>query len=106
MECHVNRWGTIVIVRIDVEAAHSGRFDYRVSLESEDLYADQELDSVVECLVAAVEGMAPEVVGAEVAYGGIVSGTYPLQVIGMNVEQIAEHALNTTAAIEEASGRA
>lgn len=95
-----------MIVRIDVEAAHSGLFDYRVSLESEDLYADQGLDSVVECLVAAVEGMAPEVVGAEVAYGGVVSGTYPLQVIGMNVEQIAEHALNTAAAIEEASGRA
>ena len=45
--------------------------------------------------------MAPDVLAAEVWYQNIVSGTYPLQVIGMQLEQIADHAANTTAAIEE-----
>ena len=48
-----------------------------------------------------MEGLAPEVVGAEVWFRGVVSGTYPLHVIAANHEQIAAHALNTTAAIFE-----
>ena len=41
-------------------------------------------------------------VGAEVWYLGVVSGTYPLHVIARNHEQIAAHASNTTEAIREA----
>lgn len=93
-----------MIVRIDIDMTEGEFYEYRVSQEAEDLYADEGLDSFVECLVAAVEGMAPEVVAAEIAYRGIVSGTYPLAVIGMSIEQVAEHAINTTAAIEEAMG--
>lgn len=93
-----------MIVRIDIDMTDGELYEYRVSQEAEDLYADEGLDSFVECLVAAVEGMAPEVVAAEIAYRGIVSGTYPLAVIGMSIEQVAEHAINTTAAIEEAMG--
>ena len=95
-----------MIVRIDIDVAGADLYEYRVSYETEELYADEGLDSVVECLVAAVEGMAPDVVAAEIAYRGVVSGTYPLTVIGMSIDQVAEHAVNTTMAIEEAmSGR-
>ena len=73
----------------------------KVSYESEELYADDGLASVADCLVGAVEGMAPDVVAAEVWYRNVVSGTYPLSVIGMRLEQVAEHAENTTTAIEE-----
>ena len=45
--------------------------------------------------------MAPDVVAAEVWYRNIVSGTYPLSIIGMSLDQVAEHAANTTSAIEE-----
>ena len=93
-----------MIVRIDIEGGRAGFYEYRVSHEAEDLYGDSDLASLVECLVAAVEGLAPETVGVEVSYRGIVSGTYPLAVLGMNVEQVAQHAQNTTAAIEEALG--
>jgi hypothetical protein len=44
------------------------------------------------------------VVGAEVWFRGVVSGTYPLHVIAANHEQIATHAVNTTAAIFEGLG--
>ena len=89
-----------MIVRIDLD--RSGEtFGYRVSFDAEALYADDELGSVVECLIAAVEGMPPEALAAEVWLDGVVSGTYPLTVIGMNVDQVAQHAQNTTAMIAE-----
>ena len=91
-----------MIVRIEIDAPPGGLFDYRVTDEGQTLYADAELPSLADALVAAVEGLAPEVVGAEVWFRGVVSGTYPLHVIGANHAQIATHAANTTAAILEA----
>ena len=89
-----------MIVRIDLER-DADAFGYRVSYDAEELYADDELPSIVECLIAAVEGMPPEALAAEVWFDGVVSGTYPLEVIGLNVEQVAQHAVNTTAMIDE-----
>ncbi len=94
-----------MIVRIEIDGSQGTQYDYRVRYESEDVYADAGLASVVESLVAAVEGLPPEVVGVEVSYRGVVSGTYPLQVIAMNLDQVATHTVNTTEAIEEASGK-
>jgi hypothetical protein len=91
-----------MIVRIDIDKAGDGGFAYRVSDQAEDLYDDAGLDSVAECLVAAIEGMPPDVLAVELAYDGIVSGTYPLQIVAMNLEQVAQHAINTTEAIDEA----
>ena len=93
-----------MIVRIDIDGSDATQHDYRVRYESEDLYADAGLASIVESLVAAVEGLPPEVIGVEVSYRGVVSGTYPLQVIAMNLDQVALHAVNATEAIEEARG--
>ena len=90
-----------MIVRIDIEGSRAGFYAYRVSYESEELYADDGLGSIADCLVGAIEGMAPDVVAAEVWYRSIVSGTYPLSIIGMSLDQVAEHAANTTSAIEE-----
>ncbi len=89
-----------MIVRIDVDRSGDS-FGYRVSYESEEMYADDGLESIVECLIAAVEGMPPEALAAELWYDGVVSGTYPLSVIGMNIDQVAQHALNTTEMIDE-----
>lgn len=89
-----------MIVRIDIDKS-ADSFGYRVSQESEEMYADEGLASIVECLVAAVEGMPPEAVAAELWYDGVVSGTYPLSVIGMSIDQVAQHALNTTAMIDD-----
>jgi hypothetical protein len=90
-----------MIVRIDIDKSGDA-FGYRVSYESEELYGDEGLESIVECLIAAVEGMPPEAVAAELWYDRVVSGTYPLSVIGMSIDQVAQHALNTTAMIDDA----
>lgn len=94
-----------MIARIDIDPAgsHDGEgYAYRVSDQAEDLYDDEGLQSVAECLVAAIEGLPPEVRALEIAYDGVVSGTYPLQVVAMNLDQVAQHAVNTTEAIDEA----
>ena len=93
-----------MIVRIEIDGRRAGLYEYLVRHEAEDLYGDGGLASVSDSLVAAVEGLPPDVIGVEVSYRGVVSGTYPLQVVAMNLDQVAAHAVNTTEAIEEALG--
>lgn len=93
-----------MIVRIEIEGGRAGFYEYRVVYDTEELYADAGLGSVADCLVGAVEGMAPHMVGAEIWYRNIVSGTYSLAVIAANHEGIAQHAVNTAEAIREVMG--
>lgn len=90
-----------MIVRFNIEQIERGQYDYRVTYEGEDLYADAGLGSIEECIVAATEGLGQDAVAAEVAYQGIISGTYPLATLALASAQLAEHALNTTTAVEE-----
>ena len=45
-----------MIVRFSIDPIGAD-FEYRVSYEGEDLYADAGLGSVVDCIVAATEGL-------------------------------------------------
>ncbi len=90
-----------MIVRFHIDQIERGRYEYRVSYEGEDLYADSGLGSIEECIVAATEGLGQDAVAAEVAYQGVISGTYALASLALMSAQIAEHALQTTTAIEE-----
>jgi len=91
----------LVIARIEIHRSDDV-YEYRVLAEGDVLFDDTGFTSVVHCLVGAVEGLPPEVRAVEVACGGIVSGTYPLQVLAANADQVAQHAVNTTAAVFEA----
>ena len=90
-----------MIARIEIHRTDDA-YEYRVLTEGDVLFEDTGFTSVVHCLVGAVEGLPPEVQAVEVACGGIVSGTYPLQVLAVNAEQVAQHAVKTTAAVFEA----
>ena len=90
-----------MIVRFHIDQFETGRFDYRVSHEGEDLYADAGLARVEEWISAAVDGLGQDAMGAEIAYKNIISGTYPLASLALMSAQIAQHAENSTAAIEE-----
>ncbi|WKB54792.1 hypothetical protein [Eleftheria terrae] len=91
-----------MIVRILIERIGSALYAYQVSADAAELFADDGLASVAECLRAAIDGCGGTIAAAEVWYGGIVSGTYPLATIEDNAEQVAEHAVNTTSAVAEA----
>lgn len=90
-----------MIVRFYIDPTDAGSYEYRVTHEGEELYGDAGLGSIEECIVAATEGLGQDAVAAEVAYKGIVSGTYALASLALVSAQIAEHALQTTTAIEE-----
>ncbi|MES2362550.1 MAG: hypothetical protein V4646_12190 [Pseudomonadota bacterium] len=95
-----------MIVRFNIDPAAQGQYDYRVTYEGEDLYADAGLNSIEDCIVAATEGLGRDAVAAEIAYKGVISGTYALASLALVSEQIAQHALQTTEAIEEVLGAA
>lgn len=90
-----------MIVRFNVDMTGADSYDYRVTHEGEELYADAGLASLEACVIAALEGLGSDAVAAEVAYQGIISGTYALASLALMSAQIAGHALQTTAAIEE-----
>ncbi|MES2912865.1 MAG: hypothetical protein V4718_15825 [Pseudomonadota bacterium] len=90
-----------MIVRFNIDTAGQDQFDYRVTHEGEELYGDAGLDSLEQCITAALEGLGSDAVAAEVAYQGIISGTYALASLALMSAQIAGHAVQTTAAIEE-----
>ena len=92
-----------MIVRFQIDPIEQGQYEYRVTYEGEELYADAGLDSIEECIVAATDGLGGDAVGAEIAFQDIISGTYPLATLALASAQIAEHALNTTAAMQEVS---
>ena len=46
-----------MIVRFHIDQIERGRYEYRVSYEGEDLYADSGLSSIEECIIAATEGV-------------------------------------------------
>ena len=94
-----------MIVRFNIDLVGEDQFDYRVSYEGEDLYGDEGLGSLEACIVAATEGLGAEPVGAEIAFKGVISGTYPLATLALASAQLAEHAINTKAAIEEVNGQ-
>lgn len=91
-----------MIVRIEIHRDQAD-YEFRVLADGDVLYADGGFSSVVNCLAGAVEGLPPAVRAVEVACGGIVSGTYPLETLVGNADQIAQHAVNTTAAVYEAT---
>ena len=90
-----------MIVRFHIDPIEQGQYEYRVSYEGEELFGDAGLDSMEECIVAATEGLGQGAVAAEVAYKSVISGTYALASLALMSAQIADHALQTTTAIEE-----
>lgn len=90
-----------MIVRFNIDLTGQDYYDYRVTHEGEELYADSGLSSIEACVTAALEGLGSDAVAAEVAYKGIISGTYALASLALASNQIAHHALQTTEAIEE-----
>jgi hypothetical protein len=90
-----------MIVRIEIHRT-GDLYEYRVLEDGAVLFEDSDFSSVLSCLAAAVEGLPPQVRAVEIACGGIVSGTYPLDVLATSAAQVAQHAVNTTAAVYEA----
>lgn len=90
-----------MIVRISISPTGPSSFDYAVSAEGQLLYGDAGLSSIIHCLAGAIEGLDPQAKAAEMAYGGIVSGTYPLHTLAARPAEVAQHAVSTARAVIE-----
>lgn len=90
-----------MIVRFNIDMAGQDHYDYCVTYEGEDLYTDTGFGSIEACVTAALEGLGRDAVAAEVAFRGIISGTYPLASLALMSSHIALHAQQTTEAVEE-----
>ncbi len=90
-----------MIVRFHIDEFQRGAFEYRVSHEGLELFGDAGLSSLEECLQAALDGLGADALAAEVAFKGVVSGTYPLATLALAGPQVAAHARHTTEAVEE-----
>jgi hypothetical protein len=93
-----------VIVRFHIDPIAQDQYEYRVTNEGEALYEDSGLESIEACIIGATEGLGQDAIAAEIAYKGIISGTYALASLALVSAQIAQHAVQTTEAIEEAGG--
>ena len=91
-----------MIVRISIHHSPSEGYEYQVIAEGEMLYGDSQVSSFLHCLAAAIEGLGSEVKAAELAFQGVVSGTYPLRVLATRPAEVAQHAVNTFDAVIEA----
>jgi hypothetical protein len=92
-----------MIVRIDIHHDEHEAYSYGVSAEHQTLYDGAGFSSFVNALAAAVEGLGSDARAAEIAFQGIVSGTYPLAVIATRPNEVAQHAVNTALAVFEAA---
>jgi len=86
-------------VRFHIDPDGPDQYGYRVSYEDEALYSDAGCLGIEACIVAATEGLGQDAVAAEVAYKGVISGTYALASLAL--AQIADHALQISTAIKE-----
>ena len=91
-----------MIVRIDIRDSAETDHGYSVSSEGTELYGDAGFSSILHALAAAIEGLGPEVKAAELAFRGVVSGTYPLRVLATRPAAVVKHAVDTANAVLDA----
>jgi hypothetical protein len=89
-----------LIFRLDISRSKPGLYESRLS------YGDQEIDEATgyTSIRAALEdaaGVTGDVAGLEVAYRGLVVGTYTLEAVRSEAEQIAKRAVATHAAFAD-----
>lgn len=91
-----------MIVRLDITRHADALFGYCVSVGGHDLFEDVGLISVRQAIVGALAGLAADMRAVELAYGSVVSGTYPVSVLSSHIDALAEHAVLTAAAVQQA----
>ena len=88
------------IASLIIHKLESNNYDFYVSYGSETLYSDAGFTSIEAALAAASEQHGA-IVGFEVAYGGIVVGTYLCAELKVNAAEIADLAVERQAVFQE-----
>jgi hypothetical protein len=95
---HPSRDG--LIFRLDISRLEAGFYESRLSCDGQEIDEGAGYSSISAALEAAA-GLTGDVVGLEVAYRGLVVGTYPLETVRSQAEQIAKRAVATYGAFHD-----
>ncbi|MCK9687342.1 hypothetical protein [Scleromatobacter humisilvae] len=87
-----------LVGRLSIFKTEPGLYDYEMTCEGQDLLVGGGFNSIVAAIEAGADITGP-VTALEVAYRGIVAGTYPLRRLAVDAEAIARHAVETYAAV-------
>lgn len=95
---HSSRDG--LIFRLDISRLEPGIYESRLSYDGREIDEGTAYSSISAALEAAA-GVTGDVAGLEVAYRGLVVGTYPLETVRSQAELIAKRAVATHGAFKD-----
>ena len=84
-----------MIARLDILQIEPQLYEYFVSIGQEPLFNAAGYTSISQAIAEASSQACAPIMGLEIAYGGIVAGTYHLNEISYQPNEIAEHVVST-----------
>ncbi len=75
-----------------------GLYEYQVTCNGQELFADEGFNSIASAIGAASDVTGP-ITAMEVAYRGIVGGTFPLHRLRTDTNAVADHLVATVASV-------
>ena len=88
----------VVIGRLSVFKDEPGLYRYALTCEGQAIFDGDGYSSIREAIEAGSDLTGP-ITALEVAYGGVTAGTFTLQRIRVSAEEVAQHAVDTYAAV-------
>jgi len=86
------------VARLDIRKLQAGLYEYHASYAGQELFSDAGFSSIAEALHAASD-VTGDIVGFEVAYAGLVAGTYSVDVLRSTADEVAQRAVDTAASL-------
>lgn len=86
------------IPRLDISKLEPGFYEFEVSYDGNEMMAEGGFSSIREAIESAAD-VTGDIRGYEVAYAGLVVGTYPLEMLRTAAERVAQQAVVTLASL-------
>lgn len=87
-----------MIATLGIFQIQPGLYEYQVRYNGQELFANAGFDSIESAIGSALDLTGP-ITAMEVAYRGIVCGTYPLHRLRTDTKSVAEHLIATVASV-------
>lgn len=87
-----------MIATLGIFQMQPGLYEYRVSCNGQELFADAGFDSI-ESAIGAASDLTGPITAMEVAYRGIVGGTFPLHRLRTDTNVVTHQLVSTVASV-------
>ena len=91
-----------VIARLDVSKLAPGLYSYSITYGGHELLADEGFESISDAIYSAADITGP-ILGFEVAYSGVSAGTFPLDYLRADPQEVASRAVEMVAELHAAA---